>query len=177
MDAENTMEALLEGYPVVISVTVQWGDQDAFGHVNNTVYFRWFESARIAYFLRIGLRTLQADERVGPILASSSCEYRKSITFPDTVRVGVRVTRIGRTSIGLSIGSSAKRRGAGGRGSLDGRGHRLRRQSAPSRAGVRPPGDRGAGRAALAPDSNRIEFEPRVPGRNPCRIMTPVASG
>ena len=101
MDAANALDALLEGYPVVISVPVQWGDQDAFGHVNNTVYFRWFESARIEYFLRIGLRTLQADERIGPILASSSCEYRKSISFPDTVRVGMRVTRIGRSSMGF----------------------------------------------------------------------------
>ena len=101
MEDANALDALLEGYPVVIALPVQWGDQDAFGHVNNTVYFRWFESARIAYFLRIGLRTLQADERIGSILASSSCDYRKSITFPDAIRVGVRVTRIGRTSIGF----------------------------------------------------------------------------
>jgi acyl-CoA thioester hydrolase len=102
MDAENAIETLLKGYPVVISVPVQWGDQDAFGHVNNTVYFRWFESARIAYFQRIGLRAVVPGERIGPILASSSCEYRKSITFPDTVRVGAQVTRIGRTSIGFA---------------------------------------------------------------------------
>jgi acyl-CoA thioester hydrolase len=101
MDSPNPLDALLEEYPVVIALPVQWGDQDAFGHANNTVYFRWFESARIAYFLRIGLRTLVGDERIGPILASSSCEYRRSITFPDTVRVGMRVTRIGRSSIGF----------------------------------------------------------------------------
>ncbi len=178
MDAENTLEALLEGYPVVISVTVQWGDQDAFGHVNNTVYFRWFESARIAYFLRIGLRTLQADERVGSILASSSCEYRKSITFPDTVRVGVRVTRIGRTSIGFEhrIVSEAQ-------GRWRPREPRRSWSSITPTIGpvpCRSPSARRSGRwrgTALAPDSSRIEFEPRVPGRNPCRIMTPVASG
>jgi acyl-CoA thioester hydrolase len=101
MDAEKTVEALLEGYPVVIAIPVQWGDQDAFGHVNNTVYFRWFESARIAYFQRMGLLAMLPAERIGPILASSSCEYRRSITFPDTVHVGIRVTRIGRTSIGF----------------------------------------------------------------------------
>jgi acyl-CoA thioester hydrolase len=43
MDAENAVESLLAGFPVVITVPVQWGDQDAFGHVNNTVYFRWME--------------------------------------------------------------------------------------------------------------------------------------
>jgi acyl-CoA thioester hydrolase len=101
MDAEKAVEALLERYPVVIVLPVQWGDQDAFGHVNNTVYFRWFESARIAYFQRMGLLAMRPAERIGPILASSSCEYRRSITFPDTVHVGIRVTRIGRTSIGF----------------------------------------------------------------------------
>ena len=80
---------------------MQWGDQDAFNHVNNVVYYRWFESARIAYFRRMGLMGIDSANRIGPILASSTCEYRKPITFPDTIRVGIRVTRIGRTSIGF----------------------------------------------------------------------------
>ncbi len=101
MDAAKPLESLLEGYPVTIALPVQWGDQDAFGHVNNTVYFRWFESARIAYFQRIGLLAMIPAERIGPILASSSCEYRRAITFPETVQVAIRVTRIGRTSIGF----------------------------------------------------------------------------
>jgi acyl-CoA thioester hydrolase len=101
MDDGNDSLALLAGYPVVIALPVQWGDMDAFAHVNNVVYFRWFESARIAYFERIGvLKHLSGDE-LGPILASSSCDYRRPIVFPDTVRVGTRAARIGRTSIGL----------------------------------------------------------------------------
>jgi acyl-CoA thioester hydrolase len=102
MDVEKTVETLLEGYPVTIALPVQWGEQDAFGHVNNTVYFRWFESARIAYFMRMGLVAFQDGDRIGSILASSSCDYRRSITFPDTVHVGIKVTRIGRTSIGFA---------------------------------------------------------------------------
>ncbi len=101
MDSEDPIEALLDGYPVTIAVPVQWGDQDAFNHVNNVVYYRWFESARIAYFRRMGLMGIDSANRIGPILASSTCEYRKPITFPDTIRVGIRVTRIGRTSIGF----------------------------------------------------------------------------
>lgn len=100
-DESERVGALLEGYSVVIALPVQWGDQDAFAHVNNVVYFRWFESARIAYFLRIGLMAGQDAGQLGPILAASSCDYRRSIVFPDTVRVGIRATRIGRTSIGL----------------------------------------------------------------------------
>lgn len=97
----NERDTLLAGYPVVIEWPVQWGDQDAFAHVNNVVYFRWFESARIAYFMRIGLIAVRDARAPGPILAATSCEYRRSIVFPDTVRVGIRATRIGRTSIGL----------------------------------------------------------------------------
>src|ERR1700716_1852779 len=94
MDAEP-----LSAFPVVIQLPVQWGDQDAFGHVNNTVYFRWFESARIAYLDRIGLSEMMTAAKVGPILASISCDYRRQITYPESVIVGAKVTRIGRTSI------------------------------------------------------------------------------
>ena len=101
MEHTDGVHALLAGYSVVIALPVQWGDQDALEHVNNVVYFRWFESARIAYFRRIGLMDKWDARQLGPILASSSCDYRRSIVFPDTVRVGIRATRIGRSSIGL----------------------------------------------------------------------------
>ncbi|HZW31739.1 MAG TPA: thioesterase family protein [Isosphaeraceae bacterium] len=99
MDALNTVESLLAGFPVVVTVPVQWGDQDAFGHVNNTVYFRWMESARIAYGQRIGLHDLLADRQIGPILASTACDFRRPVNFPDTIHVGIRINRIGRTSL------------------------------------------------------------------------------
>jgi acyl-CoA thioester hydrolase len=98
---ETELDHLLAGYSVTIEIPVQWGDQDAFGHVNNVVYFRWFESARVAYFRRIGIMKHLGSERIGPILAAASCDYRRPIVFPDTVRVGIRAARIGRTSIGL----------------------------------------------------------------------------
>ncbi len=66
-----------------------------------TPYFSWFESARIAYSQHIGLLDLFRAERIGPILASISCDYRRQLIFPDTVHVGIRVTRIRRTSLGL----------------------------------------------------------------------------
>ncbi len=101
MDEAYDADAVLAGFSVAIAIPVQWGDQDAFAHVNNVVFFRWFESARIAYFRRIGLMKHLDGGRVGPILAAATCDYRRSIVFPDTVRVGIRATRIGRTSIGL----------------------------------------------------------------------------
>jgi acyl-CoA thioester hydrolase len=96
---DNEWTTLKEGYAVWITVPVQWGDQDAFQHVNNTVYLRWFESARILYGDLAGLDRNAVGEHVGPILAAISCNYRKQLTYPDTVHVGARVTRIGNSSL------------------------------------------------------------------------------
>lgn len=94
----NTPPAL-ESYRIVVRWPVQWGDQDAFGHVNNVVYFRWFETARIEYFDRVGLRSMIESDRIGPILASIKCDFRRQLTHPDGLRIGARVERIGRSSI------------------------------------------------------------------------------
>jgi acyl-CoA thioester hydrolase len=85
---------LLAGFPVTIDIPVAWGEMDAFGHVNNVVYFRYFETARIAYMRALGEEFTQ-NSGVGPILASIGCRFKFPLTFPDTVRVGVRVTEMG----------------------------------------------------------------------------------
>jgi acyl-CoA thioester hydrolase len=89
----------LAGHPVSISWPVQWGDQDAFGHVNNVVYFRWMESARIEYFRRAGLGDMMSNQGAGPILASIKCDFRRQLTYPDTLLISASVASIGRTSI------------------------------------------------------------------------------
>jgi acyl-CoA thioester hydrolase len=88
----------LHGFPVVVSLSVEWGDQDGFAHVNNTVYLKWCETARVVYLGKIGMWEMIKRDGVGPILASISCDYRRPVTFPDTVLVGARVSRIGRSS-------------------------------------------------------------------------------
>jgi acyl-CoA thioester hydrolase len=85
---------LLAGFPATIDIPVAWGEMDAFGHVNNVVYFRYFETGRIAYMRALGDDYIQ-NSAVGPILASIGCRFKFPLTFPDTVRVGVRVTEIG----------------------------------------------------------------------------------
>jgi acyl-CoA thioester hydrolase len=86
------MIELLETYPVVIEVPVAWGEMDSFGHVNNIVYFRYFESARMAYLAAIEFTGATG---TGPILASTQCRFRMPLEYPDTVRVGARVTELG----------------------------------------------------------------------------------
>ena len=95
----KTLPTELAKYPLVIELPVQWGDQDAFGHVNNVVYFRWMESARIAYFRQEGLFDLMSDQGLGPILASIKCDFRRQLVYPDTLFVGASVASIGRTSL------------------------------------------------------------------------------
>lgn len=101
MDVEPKMKAVLAAFPVVIVQPVQWGEQDALGHVNHVTYFRWYETGRIAYFLKVGLMDMHKQERIGPILASVANDYRRQISYPDTVHIGVRITRIGRSSMDM----------------------------------------------------------------------------
>lgn len=88
------MRDLLAQFPVVIEIPVAWGDMDALGHVNNTVYFRYFESGRIAYFRQLGFMASVTQAEVGPILGSINCKFKYPVTFPDTVSVGVRTVHV-----------------------------------------------------------------------------------
>jgi acyl-CoA thioester hydrolase len=90
---------LLKDYPIVLNLPILWGDQDAFGHVNNVVYFRWCESARVAYLDDTGLQDLMTKDNLDPILASIKCDYLRQLNYPDTVRIGARITRIGTKSV------------------------------------------------------------------------------
>jgi len=94
----NAVPEALKTHPHLLSWPIQWGDQDAFGHVNNTVYFRWMESARIEYFHWAGLGNM-SNQGVGPILASIKCDYRRQLKYPDTLLISSSITLIGRTSL------------------------------------------------------------------------------
>jgi acyl-CoA thioester hydrolase len=81
-------------YPVVVEIPLAWGEMDAYGHVNNIVYFRYFETARMAYFERLNAPDFINRNPLGPILASTSCRFRAPLAFPDRVSVGARVARV-----------------------------------------------------------------------------------
>jgi acyl-CoA thioester hydrolase len=103
----------LARFPVTIEIPVQWGDMDAFQHVNNAVYFRWFESARIAYFERTGLSQRAKAEGIGPILGRAVVDYKIPLTYPDTVRISATVASFGTTSFVMRYRcTSAARDGA-----------------------------------------------------------------
>ena len=87
------LKELLQEFKVVIELPVQWGEMDAAKHVNNSVYIRYGESARIAYFDKMELDN-SFNDKIGPILGWQDCKYIFPLTYPDTVSIGVKVTEI-----------------------------------------------------------------------------------
>ena len=83
---------MLTEYPVVIQLPVQWGEMDAYGHVNNATFFRYFESARMTYLDRCGLLESHARHGIGAILHSTQCRFRHPLFHPDSIEIGVRAT-------------------------------------------------------------------------------------
>ncbi len=93
----------LDDFSMGVEINVAWREMDAFGHVNNITYFRYFEDIRLAYFWELGFKdeelfrntpSIFSKEKIGPILASTSCEYKRPLTYPDILHVGGKVTDI-----------------------------------------------------------------------------------
>lgn len=88
----------LAHFPLVTEIPVHWGDQDAFGHVNNVIPLRWFESGRVTYLQQSGLGHLMNGGELAPMVVSTTCHYRRQIKFPDVMQIGIRVATLRRSS-------------------------------------------------------------------------------
>ena len=88
------MESFIKQHPVHTEIIVAWGEMDALQHVNNMVYFRYFESARINLFAKIGLFDDLQITNIGPVLADNHARYKRPVTYPDTLLVGVTVSDV-----------------------------------------------------------------------------------
>lgn len=105
-------ESLPIGFPVAVELAVAWGDMDSYRHVNNVVYFRYFENARLEYFRRLDWFEYERQTGVGPILAATRARFRKPLTYPDTIWVTARVTTIEDDRFHLEHHIISKRLGA-----------------------------------------------------------------
>ena len=85
-----------------IDIPVAWGDMDSFGHVNNVVYLRWFETGRMAFFAAVGVSTRDVAQGCGPILARTTCNFQRPLEHPDTVTVQTSISRVGSKSFTMS---------------------------------------------------------------------------
>lgn len=95
-DAATTGRRLLQ----VSRQAIRWGDMDSYGHVNNTVYFRYMEQARCEWLENLGYRV--APRGHAPVIINASCTFLLPLTYPGTVEVSVFVDRLGNSSIDTS---------------------------------------------------------------------------
>ena len=84
-----------------IEMPLRWGDMDAMGHLNNVMYFRLMEEARIQWFAAFGFATMPSGE--APILAHAACDFVKAMTYPALAVVRQVVTKVGRSSVEMSL--------------------------------------------------------------------------
>ena len=89
---------MLEGYPVVVRQAVVWGEMDAYRHVNNTVYFRYMEQARISWFDALVPRG-EAWKGTSIVIANASCNFKRALNYPGTVEVKVYTEAPGGSSV------------------------------------------------------------------------------
>lgn len=88
-------------YPLVDTrrIVMRWGDMDAIGHLNNTQYFRYLEQIRLEWLESLGLGIQPGG--VGPVIAATSCTFRRELTYPATVVISIELERLGRSSVKL----------------------------------------------------------------------------
>ncbi len=93
----KTMQEELKAFPVQVRIDVQWGEMDLAGHVNNVIYLKWFEHARVAYLDRLSYPIViepGREDLPGVILAKQDCKYLLPMDYPDTVILGIKVTEL-----------------------------------------------------------------------------------
>lgn len=94
----NPPQHLRGDYPHFQPITTRWHDNDIYGHVNNVTYYSYFDSAVNAYLVEVGGLDIHNGEVVG-FVVSSSCDYFASIAFPERIEIGLRVAKLGNSSV------------------------------------------------------------------------------
>jgi acyl-CoA thioester hydrolase len=84
-------------------IPTRWGDNDAYGHVNNVVYYSYFDTVVNTYLIEGGALDIQHSPVIG-LAVESLCTFKKEITYPETIDAGMRVGRLGKTSVRYEIG-------------------------------------------------------------------------
>jgi acyl-CoA thioester hydrolase len=100
--SENAIETRAR-YPHFLTIPTRWMDNDIYGHVNNVVYYAYFDTVINAYLICPGGLDIHGGTVVG-VCAESSCRYRAAFAFPEPVEAGLRVGHLGRSSVRYEIG-------------------------------------------------------------------------
>ncbi len=92
------------GYRWWQPVTTRWSDNDVYGHVNNAIYYHWFDTTVNAWLIESALLDVAHGDPIG-VVVGTQCRYARSITYPQTVEVGLALDRIGTSSITYRLGA------------------------------------------------------------------------
>ncbi|TDT96668.1 MULTISPECIES: acyl-CoA thioesterase [Azorhizobium] len=100
---EREAPALRSSFPHFLPITTRWSDMDVYGHVNNVVYYAYFDTVVAEYLMRTDGVNPHESAAIG-LVVETRCSYFQSLTFPETVEAGLRVVKLGNTSVRYEIG-------------------------------------------------------------------------
>jgi len=96
-----------DAYRVFRPITTRWMDNDVYGHVNNVVYYSWFDTAVNAYLIEQGVLDIHQGDTIGLVI-ETQCNYFASLAFPQTIEAGIRVAKLGNSSVRYEVGLFAQ---------------------------------------------------------------------
>jgi acyl-CoA thioester hydrolase len=94
-------------YKVFRAISTRWMDNDAYGHVNNVVYYSWFDTAVNAHLIEQGALDIETGQTIGLVI-ETQCNYFEPLAFPQTVDAGIRVARLCNSSVRYEVGLFAQ---------------------------------------------------------------------
>ena len=101
--SEKKTRATRGDYPHFLSIPTRWMDNDIYGHVNNVVYYSYFDTVINEYLIRAGGLDIHEAEVIG-VCAESACKYYEGLTFPEVIEAGLRVGHLGNRAVRYEIG-------------------------------------------------------------------------
>lgn len=102
MTAEPVM-SMRDDYRYLTNIDTRWMDNDAYGHVNNVVYYSFFDTAVNRWLIERGVLDIAQSAAIG-LVVETQCRYLAPLTFPDRVTVGLRIVKLGRSSVRYELG-------------------------------------------------------------------------
>ena len=96
-----------DAYRAFRTITTRWMDNDQYGHVNNVVYYSWFDTAVNAHLIEQGVLDTAKSEVIG-LVVETQCQYFESLAFPQAIEAGIRVAHMGNSSVRYEVGLFAE---------------------------------------------------------------------
>ncbi|QXZ10423.1 acyl-CoA thioesterase [Comamonas sp. Y33R10-2] len=104
---ERSLPQARDYYPIFRAISTRWSDNDVYGHINNVIYYSWFDTAVNAYLIEQGALDIHAGQTIG-LVVETHCNYFASLAFPQQVDAGIRVAHIGSSSVRYEVGLFAQ---------------------------------------------------------------------